>query len=341
MRAESQTYFSMIYLTSEIFILPNAKEGTLEFWKIPTPQDVKELRGLAPEPIRTLELPPIRQGWTITHFAARCDPNPAPTGGLSDAPFHSSPDLAIALFEVSVDLGGMFDGSYSLFISRRDLRSLIPGTNAHSGPETGSTVETAPDSAPSESEVLDWGPWGDLVSLIPTSTPWDEWGPPISLILKDNRVSRWLTTTSGERFTLSKLSRRGFSTNKIMILDFNPHTISRLNRERAAYEEAITAALESRGADFVMDPSAYSIGSLEVLAGIEEDTDIVKDHARVENSRGCFKDVRRNKMTESHFFARPVRNELPYVLSTSKAEYVYNGGTIIDGERIIGLKVCT
>lgn len=312
----------MIYLTTDMFVLPNAKDITLEIWKILTREETEALGGHAQDPLLVLELPSILPDMQILHVACRCDPNPTfGFGQDTQIPFTPSPDSAIALFEISVGNQAMFGGTFALFVPRDALLRVVAS-------------ELAAKAKATESSSL----WGDLQAIIPTALIWQDWGPAISHIFPSTpRNSRWLTTTSGQRFTLS--IPYGRHSNRLVVLDFNPLTVARVRHRMKALDDVLMAAVAGYGVN--IEDNEFSIATLEALDAVTEEVPFLREHAKIERARGCIQTIRpADEWTTYHpFFTEGVQNELEYVQFVSKAVYRgYTGGTIIDSDMIIGLK---
>jgi hypothetical protein len=102
--------------------------------------------------------------------------------------------------------------SFMMFAHRRSLLDLCPDPD---GVKQAKFTPTTPDH-PATTKT--------------DSTPWLEWGPPVTRCFNLNAlVTRWITTTAGQRYAIFLAS-----SSSLVFLDFNPVRIKRLGVERAA-----------------------------------------------------------------------------------------------------------
>ncbi|OCH87066.1 hypothetical protein OBBRIDRAFT_782191 [Obba rivulosa] len=226
------TYDAFVFLAADTIVLPNLHLNTLEICPVAPLSDDTDR---SPAPLWTLyhlELPPLSD--TAIPFRIWCRAEPNPTGpptqrtAADRAPFRPDPASAIVLFNVFT-----FDGrhrlhTFSLLTHRTTLLRPPPCTAPL---EPGDPAPHEPGDAP--------------------HVPWPAWGPPACRLFKaDTLVTRWITTTCGQRFIANhSRARPNPRRGPPLMYDFNvaPH------RRRAACAAA-------HGQDAVLDDVRFVEG---------------------------------------------------------------------------------
>ncbi|KAG6908210.1 hypothetical protein DXG01_005682 [Tephrocybe rancida] len=209
-------YHDVVFLSPTILLLPNYHHNTFDIWEIPV--------GGAPvptEPYLALALPGLRHGSGLANISCRCEPNPAPSGTPhSPAPFHTSPDDAIIVFNIHLHTTHMTT-AYSLFVHRSAL------------------LKACTTSLPGDAEgVIHYIPRELAQQRVPGEhvRAWDNWGPQFTRAIDGTDIPlRWITTTAGQRaiITYEEVDEDGgeiwqYST----LLDFNPLHVEAAAREK-------------------------------------------------------------------------------------------------------------
>ncbi|KAF8999823.1 hypothetical protein BDQ17DRAFT_1543475 [Cyathus striatus] len=227
------TYSSIVHITEHIFVLPNARQFTLEFWRIPKKPG---------EPTPTvaeyvLGLPRLNVGRIVGSISCRGEPNPVgepydPGDDPSDlmtalvarapiqAPFIPDPMESIIIFNIRIlptlppFFGlGIIGNTFTFFVHRRalfdlflrrhgvgvDLESLgSPSStkaNVDELEEDDDATETAsPTPSPSPEPAADLPPIPPSPSTTP-ATPSHPPGPePVPFEAWAPRITRWLNS---------------------------------------------------------------------------------------------------------------------------------------------------
>ncbi|KAF9449342.1 hypothetical protein P691DRAFT_791217 [Macrolepiota fuliginosa MF-IS2] len=117
------SYLYPLFLTTHIFLLPNATTGELEYWRIPQhpsepPSD---------KPFFILSLPRLCSGRYFDEII--CSAEPSPTDGPRGAPnpFHTNPDHAIVIFAITIRHVRIHPSSiyFALFVHRSSLMECL------------------------------------------------------------------------------------------------------------------------------------------------------------------------------------------------------------------------
>lgn len=196
--APNGSYSCMVFLSPDIFLLPNSNSNAFELWEVPP-----AVNRAPTQPLGALGLPTLDPGYVITRISCRCEPNPSVYGTpFSPHPFQSSPLDAIAMFTIHIQPPNVPSGvSFIIFVHRRSLLCLCPRRA----------------SKPVEP------------TLKPVTTPWLEWGPPVTRCFNLNSlVTRWVPTAAGQRYVIFLAGSAS-----LVFLDFNPVRIRRLGLVRA------------------------------------------------------------------------------------------------------------
>ncbi|KAF9448684.1 hypothetical protein P691DRAFT_30724 [Macrolepiota fuliginosa MF-IS2] len=326
----SQTYNYPLFLTTDIFLLPNRKTGELEYWRIPkNPSDP------APnQPFFVLSLPQCRSGRSFQSILCRAEPNPGTRSHGASKPFYDDPHQAIATFIIEVRSSARFGQrvtSFLLFVHRNSLVGCL---------------EKFPLST-------------SFVNR-PQSVPYDEWGPSICRWFSiDQRL--WLATTFGQRCVLPppKANTEGAP---LTLLDFNPVNVAIVlaaERHRAkvavlddegwniAHNEHTGRVSEDnaengsgcRGKDMEVSPQTCESSVLEVSPHIhvgKAETGvspfvprlgasvIARSMDPLNDPNGCFENT--------------VYSSLPYTMRSSQEKYNSNA-LLLDEEGILCIKM--
>ncbi|KAF9443460.1 hypothetical protein P691DRAFT_778871 [Macrolepiota fuliginosa MF-IS2] len=93
------SYSSPLFLTTHTFLLPNKKNGGVEYWRIP--EGLSEAH-TPDQPFFILSLPPLSSGNMFRRISLNAEPQPA--GGLQAAskPFYTDPHRAIIVTQVTI-----------------------------------------------------------------------------------------------------------------------------------------------------------------------------------------------------------------------------------------------
>ncbi|KAF9449609.1 hypothetical protein P691DRAFT_812092 [Macrolepiota fuliginosa MF-IS2] len=140
------SYLHPLFLTTHTFLLSNANNGELEYWRIP--QGPSETH-TPDQPFFILSLPPLSPGNMFRRISLNAEPQPA--GRLEDAskPFYADPHRAIIVAEVTIrPIDGSRRTAFSFFVHRN---SFV--------------------------ECLDIFSASISSSERPTPVPYDDWGP--------------------------------------------------------------------------------------------------------------------------------------------------------------------
>jgi hypothetical protein len=179
-------YQGFIFLAEDILLLPNLVDKRLEIYTL---SDI----GLVPKCF--LNLPLLLPQHIILMLTCRAEPNPVGkrsdvhgihTRDSTNPPFVSSPENAIAIFNMTVIIGQAMEFNYFSFIVHRSallkwfLKCLEPSI-----------------SAISASEHI-FGSYHPEIPISPPSIPWHEWGPPVTRWFSVLDVAHgYITTTAG------------------------------------------------------------------------------------------------------------------------------------------------
>ncbi|KAF9445400.1 hypothetical protein P691DRAFT_805703 [Macrolepiota fuliginosa MF-IS2] len=190
--APFRAHLHALYLTTDIFLLPNSQTGELEYWRIP--QSASE--STSHQPFFILSLPCLRSGSTFRSIDSRAEPNPGIQPTDPSKPFYTDPHSAIAVFMVVIETAGFISPSnFILFVHRSSLVEYIDKFSAF----------TSRDDRPK-------------------AVPYVEWGPPVCRWFEANSMD-WLATTFGQTYITPPKGEPGGE--PITLLDFNPIAVAR------------------------------------------------------------------------------------------------------------------
>lgn len=262
-QVEQGTYSGLISLSEEAFLLPNLKTNAFEVWRIGVQDNAPT------ELIAKFGLPDLSQGWSIRYISCRSDPNPAGRNskpGPEAAPFAPSPDDAIILFEVHVaSIQEMH--MFSLFVHRSSMLRL-----------------------------------SEVVQQSNDPIPFLDWGTPVTHILTIPRISRWITISAGQRFAMLfpiPAVNNVDASVPLLLFDFNPHTIRRVNRELAR------------------DPKYNERGTMPTMMSVLNEVESPPD---------------------SPYFEKPVTCSLSVAWVMSRELFDFGEGIVMDDSRVLGLQ---
>ncbi|KAF9440082.1 hypothetical protein P691DRAFT_803594 [Macrolepiota fuliginosa MF-IS2] len=189
------SYRRLLFLTTHTFLLSNASNGELEYWRIP--QGPSETH-TPDQPFFILSLPPLSSGNVFRQIFLSAKPQPA--GGLQAAskPFYTDPHRTIIIVEVTIQ---PVDGSrmtvFSFFVHRSSLMECL---------DTFSAFISSDER--------------------PTPVPYDDWGP---------SVCRWFSGSAngysmgsiirvfGQRYTSAAIGA-----GPLIVLNFNPIDVAKV-----------------------------------------------------------------------------------------------------------------
>lgn len=348
--APYQSYSGLLFLTTEIFLLPNTNTERLEFWKIPSGISDAE----SPRPFFALALPRLNGHKSYAHISCRADPNPTSTFRHSQKPFHADPGQAIAIFNVTIryneDAGAIFHQlnqthGFVFFVHRSSLVRCLDRFSSQISYDRN-----------------------------PQPIPYSQWGPPICRwFAAEAFPMRWITTTSGQRCII--IQDIGFENESVslILLNFNQNDVTRvLAMERREHEAKMrtrlarnrltelrlqgdkaqitvgqpVATFEQTMEELGIPEAEWSLMGLSMSEGDDDDwMDVLSDDDS-DDWDGSVRPKRRMKamnrqdeaVDDSHrCFAEIVYSNLPYSVCSSQERYRYNG-VLLDEERILGLK---
>ncbi|KAL1721561.1 hypothetical protein EV715DRAFT_288303 [Schizophyllum commune] len=237
--APKSSYTTFIFLTEDIVLVPNATNGTLEYWRIST-TDTRH-----PAPLAVLHLPPLRTGVEYLDLACRAEPNPRadvprafpdapPKGarrssvaeqttaadtGRTEPSFYPAAEDAICVFQVHlmrvmneanqemILQDGLPPINHLVLVVHRSafteilerLLRELKGAKSDAGSSPEADARSTSESPASSTEPPS-SPSTGPTPAEPPSLPWSEWGPPVSRWLDYARVNyNWITTSCGQR----------------------------------------------------------------------------------------------------------------------------------------------
>ncbi|KAF9444337.1 hypothetical protein P691DRAFT_763497 [Macrolepiota fuliginosa MF-IS2] len=210
------SYRRILVLTTDIFVLPNATTGELEYWKIPQ----RPLESTFTLPFFILSLPRLRPD-KILH-SIYCSGEPNPTSGVRGAskPFYTDPHHALVTFYViiqSADLVQEID--FMFFVHRNSLLGCL-------------------DKFPTFISSDEW----------PESVPYDDWGPSICRWFSDSIDGHQivcLATAFGWRFAPSTTSIAA----PIILLNFSQIDVARVLAAEKHSPKVAPLGVDDRGGD--------------------------------------------------------------------------------------------
>lgn len=135
MSAPDATYQSFFFLTSDVIVIPNLTDPSLELFDISFTNGPKEEAG-APQCIRTLLLPTLAPDATLLRLACRGEPNPTASTLISTVqePFLNAAENALVVFNILVQNPtiGRFGRiiNLTLIVHRNAIAQWTPGRNA-------------------------------------------------------------------------------------------------------------------------------------------------------------------------------------------------------------------
>ncbi|KAF9448683.1 hypothetical protein P691DRAFT_704507 [Macrolepiota fuliginosa MF-IS2] len=189
--APFSSYGYPFFLTTDIFLLPNVKNGELEYWKIPqSPSESIPLR-----PLLVLSLPQLRSGNILTTFNGRAEPAPSTRSCDATKHFYTDPRHAIAIF--------CLDIQSAEFVPLRHFRLFV-----HRSSLVG---------------CLDQIPTFTSLNGRPEPIPYDKWGPSVCRWFNADRGS-WFEITFGQRY----ITEAGTEDEPLTLIDFNPIDVARV-----------------------------------------------------------------------------------------------------------------
>jgi len=212
-------YQSFIFLTETALLLPNVIENRLEIYTLSS-------TGITPQCF--LDLPVLPPQNAIFMLACRAEPNPVGkrsnengiyTRDSAIPPFISSPEDAIALFNMTVISGHPVVFNYLSFIIHRNALLKYVLASPHSIVPYTSTVG-ARVSIPRRVKV----------TISQPCIPWHCWGPPITRWFNTGGIAHgYITTTAGQR-SVSISTQAEIDHSPIIIRDFNAHNVARYTK---------------------------------------------------------------------------------------------------------------
>lgn len=355
--APYHSYAGLLFLTEDIFLLPNTNAGTLEYWRIPrTLSEAVPLR-----PFFALSLPRLSPNRTFGHISCRAEPNPVTSFRHTAKPFHANSHHAVAIFNVNV---------------RSDNRQHLPAFLQHLHPSSSFVFFVHRSSLVN---CLDR--FSNLISddEEPLPVPYSDWGPSICRwFAAEAFPTRWITTTAGQRCII--IPDVGTETDRapLILLNFNQMDVARIlaaekeDLEATIREEALrrmkrekqrTSKGVSMGqgmdqqaryerpkgeeinADYVEEYGGKSseLGEDENLEALSDSTssDLEEFERTPSKSRRRAKAITRVGDTlddSQRCFEDIVYSSLPYTVCSSLDKYTFDG-VLLDEERILGLRV--
>ncbi|KAF8880290.1 hypothetical protein BD779DRAFT_1675988 [Infundibulicybe gibba] len=195
--ARYHTYSDIIFLTADLLLLPNIRDGALEFWRIPSSPHLETLSN----PVYVISLPSLYGSSKILAVSCRGEPNPVGPGSTlnSGQLFHASALQAIVLFRIDIEsIPGdpiTILNTLAFVVHRQSLIDIF--NNRASFP---------------------------LSENAPQRLPWSDWGPPVTRWIDAEETPAWITTTSGQRCVTISAN----ILSPITILDFNPRNVAKM-----------------------------------------------------------------------------------------------------------------
>ncbi|KAL1757002.1 hypothetical protein FB107DRAFT_273364 [Schizophyllum commune] len=269
--APKSSYTTFIFLTEDIVLVPNATNGTLEYWRIST-TDPRH-----PAPLAVLHLPPLRTGVEYLDLACRAEPNPRadvprafpdapPKGarrnsvaeqtstadiGRTEPSFYPAAEDAICVFQVHlmrvmneanqemILQDGLPPINHLVLVVHRsafmeNLERLLREPKDAKAAANSSAEASSASTAPLTSDSPS-SPTTDPAHVEPPSLPWSEWGPPVSRWLDYARINyNWITTSCGQRMVATPAPEVQFREGDgfVDVYDFNPYTVQEMREIR-------------------------------------------------------------------------------------------------------------
>lgn len=204
------SYGSIVFLSPDIVLLPNAYTNALDLW---------DIRSASQIPTAALSLPALNAKEFVTSISSACEPRSAVPMGLhhSTQTFHLSPKEAIVAFQFKIyNRHTRNETLMWMFAHRRSLLSLCP--------EVSGAVDIGTGDAPS-------------TSLNTITVPWDTWGPDVTRWLDGN--SRVRPVTIGARVATVKLYNRQ---PIVTVLDFHPPHVNLARAQSSGMGEQVSCS---------------------------------------------------------------------------------------------------
>ncbi|KAH6910643.1 hypothetical protein BKA70DRAFT_1370960 [Coprinopsis sp. MPI-PUGE-AT-0042] len=243
--APYRSYSGPLFLTEELVVLPNAKDGVLEVWKIPRRANLPSPSA----PFVILQLPTLAPGRQYASISCRGEPNPVgestkPGSRIRERSYQANAENAVMIFNVNIEpsqnpfniaLGHM----YTFFVHRKSLITSVEEADKRRQSMTQEEAMSLGGRFKASDDINIPFPSAIASSI---TVPWQEWGPPVTRWLEAERFpTRWITTTAGQRAILTNLPTVG-GTN-LLVFDFNPYHIRRtawdFRKKRIATAEAM------------------------------------------------------------------------------------------------------
>ncbi|KAI5827985.1 hypothetical protein K523DRAFT_277763 [Schizophyllum commune Tattone D] len=281
--APKSSYTTFIFLTEDIVLVPNATNGTLEYWRIST-TDPRH-----PAPLAVLHLPPLRTGVEYLDLACRAEPNPRadvprafpdapPKGarrssvaeqistadtGRTEPSFYPAAEDAICVFQVHlmrvmneanqelILQDGLPPINHLVLVVHRSafmeiLERLLREPKDAKADANSSAEASSASTAPLTNDSPS-SPTTDPAHAEPPSLPWSEWGAPVSRWLDYARINyNWITTSCGQRMVATPAPEIQFREGAgfVEVCDFNPYTVEKMREAKQLKKEEARRKVE-------------------------------------------------------------------------------------------------
>lgn len=250
--APHKTYSGPLFLTEDLVMLPNAKDGMLEVWKIPRKANLPS----PSVPFVILQLPTLAPGRQYASISCRGEPNPVgestkPGSHIRKRLYQANAENAVMIFNVNVEpsqnpFNIALGHTYTFFVHRKSLVTAVEEADKRRQSMTQDDTLSLMGRFKASDDINIPFPSAIASSI---AVPWQEWGPPVTRWLEVERVStRWITTSAGQRAILTSRPTAG-GTN-LLVFDFNPYHIKRttweIRQKRIAAAEVMAEKERSR-----------------------------------------------------------------------------------------------
>ncbi|KAF9451147.1 hypothetical protein P691DRAFT_808634 [Macrolepiota fuliginosa MF-IS2] len=316
------SYWHPLFLTTDIFLLPNASTGELEYFKIPQNQS----EPTSNRPFFILSLPQLRPGRVFRNIYCYASPSPYDESHVSK-PFYADPHHAIAIFNIIIQsaVAPQNDAAvFSFFIHRSSLVGYL---------DMFSTSIS----------------FGDR----PMPVAYDDWGPPACRWFNDSihgyRIG-WIAAVFGQKYIPSPMSTAA----PLVVFNFNPIDVARaLTMERDSSQakfqdedgqeldqECIGAELSGGGEEGATgsEGTSYLYGGRVLKTSpdlLVEGTDPLPFVSQLP-AKAVIRS--RDPLNDPHdCFETPVYSLLPYTVCSSREKYDFDEFFLGD-ESILGIR---
>ncbi|KAF9450683.1 hypothetical protein P691DRAFT_809698 [Macrolepiota fuliginosa MF-IS2] len=189
------SYRRLLFLTTHTFLLPNAKNGELEYWRIP--QDPSETH-TSDQPFFILSLPPLSSGNVFHQIFLSAKPQLASGLRAASKPFYTDTHHAIIIIEVTIQpVDGSRVTDFSFFVHRSSFMEC---------PDAFSAFISSDER--------------------PTPVPYDNWGPSVCRWFSssvDGYYMGLITGVFGQRYASAAMGA-----GPLIVFNFNPIGVTKV-----------------------------------------------------------------------------------------------------------------